>query len=839
MAERAGRDPNYVTTLMAIDVNDANLKSPVVIAADPVTHRLLVSAVITGGGTSGTQYTDGDATIAHPVGTIPVFDKAGTITAVSVANPLPVTATVSTAGLATDTNQTNGNQKVQIVDAGGDAVTVTGGKLDVNATASLAGTALPISGAATGVGVAILDSSGNQISSFGGGTQYADGAAHGTSTGTLMMVDDGTNIQSAKGDSAGRLEVNVNGTVPVSGTFWQATQPISAAALPLPTGAATSGLQTTGNTSLASIDGKITAVNTGAVVIASGSVTADTELTTADLDTGAGTDTRAVVGLVGSKSGGGVLIPGDATKGLAVDLTATGQNTTALKVDASATTQPISAASLPLPTSAATSTKQSDGSQKTQIVDGSGNVIGATSNALDVNIKSGASSGTQYDEDTASTAADKITMAGVVRKDSAATLVDTDGDRTQLQVDATGRLYTNGSGVTQPVSLATNTPTLQSGSTTAVTQATGSNLHAVIDSGTITTITNVVHVDDNSGSLTVDNAGTFAVQATIAAGAAAIAKAEDVASADADVGVPSMAVRKAAPANTSGTDGDYEFLQMSAGRLWVSAVIDTALPAGANAIGKLAANTGVTIGAVEIAAAQTLATVTTVGTVTTLTGTTSLTPGVAAANLGKAEDAVHASGDVGVFALSVGNEAQSTLAADGDYIGHAVDTKGNSLSVGNLAHDAVDAGFPVKVGGQARTTNPTAVADADRVNFVADKLGKQVTVGSIRDLKGRQRTVITASTAETTIVTAVAATFLDVYRLVIANTSATACQVDIRDATAGSIVDTLEVPANGTVGWAGPESAAANQTTVNNNWTATCGTSVTSIIVTAYYVKNI
>lgn len=52
----------------------------------------------------------------------------------------------------------------------------------------------------------------------------------------------------------------------------------------------------------------------------SGSVTADTELTTADLDTGGGTDTRAVVGLVGSKSGGGALIPGDATAGLKVDL---------------------------------------------------------------------------------------------------------------------------------------------------------------------------------------------------------------------------------------------------------------------------------------------------------------------------------------------------------------------------------------------------------------------------------------------------------------------------------------------------------------------------------------
>lgn len=115
-----------------------------------------------------------------------------------------------------------------------------------------------------------------------------------------------------------------------------------------------------------------------------------------------------------------------------------------------------------------------------------------------------------------------------------------------------------------------------------------------------------VNIQDGGNSITVD--GT--VTASIAAGATTIAKAEDSASADADVGVPAMAVRKATPANTSGTDGDYEMLQMSAGRLWTSATIDAALPAGTNAIGKLASNSGVTIGAVEIAASQTLATVT-------------------------------------------------------------------------------------------------------------------------------------------------------------------------------------------------------------------------------------
>lgn len=71
---------------------------------------------------------------------------------------------------------------------------------------------------------------------------------------------------------------------------------------------------------------------------------------------------------------------------------------------------------------------------------------------------------------------------------------------------------------------------------------------------------------DSTNKLIVDSSGRVAAQ--IGAAATAIAKAEDVASADADVGVPAMAVRKATPANSSGTDGDYEFLQISNGLLW-------------------------------------------------------------------------------------------------------------------------------------------------------------------------------------------------------------------------------------------------------------------------------
>jgi hypothetical protein len=44
-------------------------------------------------------------------------------------------------GGATSDNQTNGTQKTQIVDAGGEAVTVTAGKLDVNAAIDTTGLA--------------------------------------------------------------------------------------------------------------------------------------------------------------------------------------------------------------------------------------------------------------------------------------------------------------------------------------------------------------------------------------------------------------------------------------------------------------------------------------------------------------------------------------------------------------------------------------------------------------------------------------------------------------------------------------------------------------------------
>jgi hypothetical protein len=92
-------------------------------------------------------------------------------------------------------------------------------------------------------------------------------------------------------------------TQPVSGTFWQATQPVSAASLPLPSGAATASNQTTANTSLASIDGKLPSalvsgrldvnIGAGSVTVGSGSLNVGTVTTITNTVPVKATATRA------------------------------------------------------------------------------------------------------------------------------------------------------------------------------------------------------------------------------------------------------------------------------------------------------------------------------------------------------------------------------------------------------------------------------------------------------------------------------------------------------------------------------------------------------------------
>ena len=108
--------------------------------------------------------------------------------------------------------------------------------------------------------------------------------------------------------------------------------------------------------------------------------------------------------------------------------------------------------------------------------------------------------------------------------------------------------------------------------------------------------------------------------------ATSIGKAEDAVHGSQDVGVMALVVRKDIPAALA-SDGDY-------------------IPLIVDASGRLHVNVGAT------------------------------TPGSGATDLGKAEDAVHGSQDVGVMALAVRKDTAAALASDGDYIPLIVDASG-------------------------------------------------------------------------------------------------------------------------------------------------------------------
>lgn len=70
-----------------------------------------------------------------------------------------VSASVNTTGLASSANQTNGLQKVQIVDAGGDVATVTGNALDVNAVVNIPSALTVTTQLGTGSGTVVVTGS--------------------------------------------------------------------------------------------------------------------------------------------------------------------------------------------------------------------------------------------------------------------------------------------------------------------------------------------------------------------------------------------------------------------------------------------------------------------------------------------------------------------------------------------------------------------------------------------------------------------------------------------------------------------------------------------------------
>lgn len=167
------------------------------------------------------------------------------------------------------------------------------------------------------------------------------------------------------------------------------------------------------------------------------------------------------------------------------------------------------------------------------------------------------------------------------------------------------------------------------------------------------------------------------------------------------------------------------------------------------------------------------------------------------------------------------------------------DLQGNAQPVeGAAAHDAAVSENPVLTGGEARTTNPTAVGDGDAVRSMHDDLGRQVVVPhGVRDLTTHNRIALTTASETTLIAAGGAGVFRDLVMLVVSNESASEVRVDIRDSSAGTVRLSVDLAADGG-GAVIPFPVPLTQASANNAWTAQLSGAVSTVYVTAQAVEN-
>jgi hypothetical protein len=252
---------------------------------------------------------------------------------------------------------------------------------------------------------------GNAIS---GSALPVDGSAHTQPVSAVSLPLPTGAATAAKQDTANTslaaIADAVSGTLTVSGALTDtqlraSAVPVSLASVPLPTGASTSAKQDTGNTSLSSIDGKLvlpgaldgsgylktheqgTATVSGTVTANAGTGTFAVSAASLPLPSGAATSAKQpALGTAGTPSSDVLTVQGATSM-------------TALKVDGSAVTQPVSgtfwqatqpvsAASLPLPSGASTASNQSTEISSLSSIDGK-LPASLVSGRLDVNIGAG------------------------------------------------------------------------------------------------------------------------------------------------------------------------------------------------------------------------------------------------------------------------------------------------------------------------------------------------------------------------------------------------------------------------------------------------------------------
>jgi len=293
---------------------------------------------------------------------------------------------------------------------------------------------------------------------------------------------------------------------PVSGTFWQATQPVSGtvtANIGTVSTLATSAKQDTGNTSLASIDGK---------VILPAALDGSGYLKTHEQGT------ATVTGTVTVTDGAGALntIVDSGT------LTTVGTITNPVTITDGAGAVNVIVDSSALPSGAATAAAQTDKSQFTKLTDGTDTALVTAGGLLQVDasgatvpvtgtvtVTDGAGSlNVIVDSGTITTVTNPVTVT-----DGAGALNVIVDSGTLTSVTSITNALPAGTNVLGRVGIDQTTP----GTTNLVQVTDGAgSLNTIVDSGTITTITNPVTVTDGAGSLnTIVDSGTLTAVTTI------------------------------------------------------------------------------------------------------------------------------------------------------------------------------------------------------------------------------------------------------------------------------------------------------------------------------------
>lgn len=313
--------------------------------------------------------------------------------------------------------------------------------------------------------------------------------------------------------------------------------------------------------------------------------------------------------------------------------------------DAAHTTGDLGSMALGVRQDADTTPVSADGDYHSLIFDALGN--------LKVNIKAGSASGTEFNEDTAHTTGDAGPQILGVRRDADTTPVSADGDYHTLIFNDAGALKVEifDSGDSHTID---GTVTANAGTGTFTVTDDGSFTLAAnsgVDIGDIT-INNAagasaVNIQDGGNSITVDGTITANLSAT---DNAVLDQIELNTSYGDNVGngTAASSLRVTIASDTTGVLS----VDDNGGSITVDGTVTANAGTGTFTVTDdgsftLAANSGVDIGDVDVI---------------------SVTPGTAASNLGKAEDAGHATGDVGVMSLAVRQAADTPLSgADLDY----------------------------------------------------------------------------------------------------------------------------------------------------------------------------